>query len=256
MGQQSYGAPALAAPAVTMHQPRGTVDTRTLHVTRTGRICLWIGFIILFISAWTFFNRSLRYHFYGDHENHNLRLSAFLSGPAMVEGFVCLIASLAYLTMATGHGYYTRCDGRQFYFARYIDWVLTTPLMFHSLVHFASASDDTFIYMFFMDVLMIVAGLIASVVDGGFKWLFFGNYSTMANLTAFAWFAYPIVWVLCEGTSVISADGEAIIYTVLDLISKALLGMFIINARSVWTWTSGEIALELIWAALDGAAVP
>merc|ERR1719487_2408840 len=78
--QQSYGAPALAAPAVTMHQPRGTVDTRTLHVTRTGRICLWIGFIILFISAWTFINRSLRYHFYGDHENHNLRLSAFLSG--------------------------------------------------------------------------------------------------------------------------------------------------------------------------------
>merc|ERR1711990_39799 len=75
---------------------------------------------------------------------------------------------------------------------------------------------------------MIVAGLIASVVDGGFKWfffafailtflpvihyicwlrskvvdarfdysLFFWNYSTMANLTAFAWFAYPIVWVL------------------------------------------------------------
>merc|ERR1712100_50682 len=82
---------------------------------------------------------------------------AFLSGPAMVEGFVCLIASLAYLTMATGHGYYTRCDGRQFYFARYIDWVLTTPLMLHSLVHFAGASDDTFIYMFFMDVLMIVA---------------------------------------------------------------------------------------------------
>jgi bacteriorhodopsin len=285
--QQSYGAP-MAAPAVTMHQPHGTVDTRTLHVTRTGRICLWIGFIILFLSAWTFINRSLRYHFWGNHQDMNLRLRAFLSGPAMVEGFVCLIASLAYLTMATGHGYYTRCDGRQFYFARYIDWVLTTPLMLHSLVHFAGASDDTFIYMFFMDVLMIVAGLIASVVDGGFKWfffafailtflpvihyicwlrskvvdarfdysLFFWNYSTMANLTAFAWFAYPVVWVLCEGTSVISADGEAIIYTVLDLISKALLGMFIINARSVWTWTSGEIALELIWAALDGAAVP
>merc|ERR1711976_619020 len=64
-------------------------------------------------------------------------------------------------------------DGRQFYFARYIDWGLTTPLMLHSLVHFAGASDDTSIYMFFMDVLMIVAGLIASVVDGGFKWFFF-----------------------------------------------------------------------------------
>merc|ERR1719375_2979736 len=135
---------------------------------------------------------------------------------------------------------------------------------------------------------MIISGLIASVVETSFKWfffafailtfipviyyicwlrskvvnvnfdysLFFWNYATMANLTAFAWFCYPIVWVLCEGTSVITADAEAIIYTVLDLISKALLGMFIINARSVWTWTSGEIALELIYAALDAAAVP
>merc|ERR1712100_243877 len=283
--QQSYGAPALAAPAVTMHQPRGTVDTRTLHVTRTGRICLWIGFIILFISAWTFINRSLRYHFYGDHENHNLRLSAFLSGPAMVEGFVCLIASLAYLTMATGHGYYTRCDGRQFYFARYIDWVLTTPLMLHSLVHFAGGSDDTFIYMFFMDILMIVAGLVASVVEDGFKWfffafailtfipviyyicwlrrkvvdsrfdyaLFFWNYSTMANLTAIAWFAYPIVWILCEGTSAVSADGEAIIYTVLDLISKALLGMFIISSRSIYTAIENVMDLEDLARALQSA---
>merc|ERR1712010_350437 len=171
----------------------------------------------------------------------NLRLRAFLSGPAMVEGFVCLIASLAYLTMATGHGYYTRCDGRQFYFARYIDWVLTTPLMLHSLVHFAGASvvDGGFKWFFFafailtfLPVIHYICWLRSKVVDARFDYsLFFWNYSTMANLTAFAWFAYPIVWVLCEG-------------------------MFIINARSVWTWTSGEIALELIYAALDAAAVP
>merc|ERR1719161_2797204 len=223
--QQSYGAPALAAPAVTMHQPRGTVDTRTLHVGRAGRICLWIGFIILFISAWTFINRSLRYHFYGDHENHNLRLSAFLSCPAMVEGFVCLIASLADLIASVVDGGF-----KWFFFG--------------------------FAMLTFLPVIHYICWLRSKVVDARFDYsLFFWNYSTMANLTAFAWFAYPIVWILCEGTSVISADGEAIIYTVLDLISKAVLGMFIINARSVWTWTSGEIALELIWAALDGAAV-
>merc|ERR1712216_811681 len=141
---------------------------------------------------------------------------------------------------------------------------------------------------FFMDVLMIVAGLIASVVDGGFKWfffafailtflpvihyicwlrskvvdarfdysLFFWNYSTMANLTAFAWFAYPIVWVLCEGTSVISADGEAIIYTVLDLISKALLGMFIISSRSIYTAIDNVMDLEDLARAIQGGGFP
>merc|ERR550514_2392311 len=280
---QAYGGQQQSFRSVAVHQPRGTLDTRTLHVTRTGRICLWIGFIILFLSAWTFINRALRYHFWGNHSDMNLRLSAFLSGPAMTEGFVCLIAALAYLTMATGHGYYNRCDGRQFYFARYIDWVLTTPLMLHSLVHFAGGSDDTFIYMFFMDILMIVAGLVASVVEDGFKWfffafailtfipviyyicwlrskvvnsrfdyaLFFWNYSTMANLTAIAWFAYPIVWILCEGTSVVSADGEAIIYTVLDLISKALLGMFIISSRSIYIAVDNLMDLDDVAKALQ-----
>merc|ERR1712216_678485 len=157
--------------------------------------------------------------------------------------------------------------------------VLTTPLMLHSLVHFAGGSDDTFIYMFFMDILMIVAGLVASVVEDGFKWfffafailtfipviyyicwlrskvvnvnfdysLFFWNYATMANLTAFAWFCYPIVWIIAEGTGTISADGEAIVYAVLDIISKALLGMFMLSARSIYN----DIANVTAWVWVD-----
>merc|ERR1719258_999525 len=91
---QSYGGQQQSFGSVAVHQPRGTLDTRTLHVTRTGRICLWIGFIILFLSAWTFINRALRYSGYGDHHVANTRHLAFLSSPLMVEGFVCLIASL------------------------------------------------------------------------------------------------------------------------------------------------------------------
>ena len=45
-----------------------------------------------------------------------------------------MMASLAYLTMATGHGYITRCcDGRSFYYARYIGWMFATPLMLYEL---------------------------------------------------------------------------------------------------------------------------
>jgi len=254
--------------------PGGTIDMRDQQLTSSGRICLWIGFVILFLSGWSFINRALKYHFLGDDEDLNRRQLAFVSGPAMIAGFVCLIAALAYLTMATGNGFYTRCsDGRQFYFARYIDWVLTTPLMLHGLVHFAAGSDDTFIYLFFMDVLMIVAGLIASVVETGHKWfffafsmlcflpviyyicdlrsravdtrfdyaLFFWNYNCMANLTAIAWFCYPIVWILAEGTGTLSADGEAIIYTVLDIIAKALLGLLIISSKSIYSPIGGGL---------------
>merc|ERR1712028_188558 len=207
---------------------------------------LWIGFIILFLCGWTFINRALRFHYYADNMDLTLRQLAFLSGPAMMAGFVCMIAALAYLTMATGNGFYTRCcDGRAFFFARYIDWVLTTPIMLHGLVHFAGGSDDTFVYLFFMDVLMIVSGLIASVVCGTAKWFFFG-FSILTFIPVIyyiCWLRSKAVdttfdfsfffWIYSEGLGVLSADGEAITYTVLDLISKCLLGMLIVSSRSI-----------------------
>ena len=56
--------------------------------------------------------------------------------------------------MAANSGYCTRCsDGRQFY-ARYIDWVLATPIMLHDPYRFSNAADDTFMYIF-VDALMI-----------------------------------------------------------------------------------------------------
>merc|ERR1712028_257585 len=64
------------------------------------------------------------------------------------------------------------------------------------------------------------------VVDAQFDYgFYFWNYGSMANLTT-------IVWIMSEGLTVLSADGEAIVYTVLDLISKCVLGM-VINARSI-----------------------
>ena len=47
----------------------------------------------------------------------------------IVTTFICMIASLAYLAMATGNGVYVRpFDGREFFYGRYIDWFFTTPL--------------------------------------------------------------------------------------------------------------------------------
>merc|ERR1711865_666563 len=173
--QQSSGYRFLQTTDEVGNQPAGTIDTRNNVLSSTGRVTLWIGFVILFFSGWIFSNRAIRFHHYADNMDLSLRQFAFVSGPAFTASFVCFIASLAYLTMATGNGTYTRCcDGRLFFFARYIDWVLTTPIMLHGLVHFAGAPDDTFVYLFFMDILMIVSGLIASVVCDSAKWFFFG----------------------------------------------------------------------------------
>jgi bacteriorhodopsin len=152
--------------------------------------------------------------------------------PRMLAGIVCTIASLAYLTMATGHGYIIKCNGRAFYYARYVDWFLTTPLMLIDIAGFSGFGGAIFTgYLVAMDLLMIVAGLIGELIEGPEKWAFFGFaiifflpilwwlcsidasdgvmcgaayglndaqtlYQRIAALTWVMWLGYPIVWIL------------------------------------------------------------
>merc|ERR1711879_509832 len=60
---------------------------------------------------------------------------------------------------------------------------------------------------------------------------FLVGYNNIMRLTVTAWALYPVVWILAEGTGTISANGEAIFYTVLDIISKAGFGAIIVSAR-------------------------
>merc|ERR1711990_388541 len=290
-GMQSYGAPA---PECNLEAPRGTIDTRNNRDGRSGLIALWIGFALLFLSPVYFINRYLWLYYLADIADgrQDWRIGseggqdiyAFLASPSLICGMVTFIASLAYLAMATHHGFYTRCfDGREFYYARYLDWVITTPMMLHALAYIGNMEDNIWHYLFFNDVLMIISGLIGSTVGSGDKWVFFGfsiltfipiiyylcerknraldngiydsegnrmvspqgladgafiphvhfivTYTNIMRLTVTAWALYPVVWILAEGTGTISANGEAIFYTVLDIISKAGFGAIIVSAR-------------------------
>jgi len=178
--------------------------------------------------------------------------------------FICMFASLAYLTMASGHGVYIRpFDGREFFYARYVDWTLTTPLMLLDLLGYAGADSDTTCFLVGIDILMIVAGLIGSFFEGQEKWAFWGFgmlmfipivyyllvtlketsaynqqpqwkrdlYGKISMLTAVAWSCYPVVWMFAEGSNKLSADTEAVAYTILDILSKSVFGFLIVSAR-------------------------
>merc|ERR1711918_158805 len=151
----------------------------------------------------------------------------------LVAGIVCFIASLAYLTMSMGYGYTVRCcDGRQFYYARYVDWTITTPLMLWEIVDYTNAPQNERIFLLAMDVLMIIGGLIGALVCGLEAQAKEGHlriFRSIMNLTVLSWFFYPIVWILAEGTGVLCANAEAICYTVLDIISKSVFGAIIVN---------------------------
>ena len=238
--------------------PRGTEDSNNLHVTH--RWPLWTGFALLLIPSLVFlWNASdeLQKAVADKDKPRGLKLT--------IAGFICMVASLAYLTMATGNGFITRCcDGRSFYYARYIDWTITTPLMLWELSRLAqdfnvTVTDDTeFYYLVFLDILMVISGLIGGLMCNSDKWALFGfsmlcfipimkqlcdwdtdnvgndadiqkKYRSARNITIGAWSVYPLIWILSEGTGVLSANGEAIAYTVLDVIAKSFFGWIVVS---------------------------
>jgi bacteriorhodopsin len=218
-----------------------------------GHKLLWLAFFALFLPGIYFMSEMYKC-------DDGRRYFHFLTT------MIAFIASLAYLTMATGHGVYIReFDGREFYYMRYIDWTITTPLMLLDILGFAGASADTKYWVIGCDILMIVAGLIGGFVDGEEKYYFWffgvlvflpilyqlleglkGNlanadesvrtlFNRVSVLTAITWSCYPIVWLAGEGHGNIDVDTECICYVLLDVLAKSLFGIIIISARDATT---------------------
>jgi bacteriorhodopsin len=74
--------------------------------------------------------------------------------------------------MASGYGF-VLVGGRPFAYARYIDWVLTTPLLLMDLMMLAKVDWTRIIQVIFMDIIMVITGLLGGLVTESYKWGFF-----------------------------------------------------------------------------------
>jgi len=161
------------------------------------------------------------------------------------------IATVAYALMALGVSAVTVGD-HTVYIARYVDWLLTTPLLVLSLAMLARPSTRTYLALVGLDVLVIGAGIAAALTPTAEKWLFYAvggaayvalvygllvtlpralgddadprvsaTFTTLRNLTVVLWTLYPVVWVLSPaGIGVLQPEMEAIVVVYLDFISK------------------------------------
>merc|ERR1719158_1104429 len=99
-------------------------------LSENGKKLIWAGFFGMAVPA-AYFASTVSATKDGERYYH------------ILSAFICMIASLAYLAMATGHGVYVRpFDGREFFYGRYIDWFFTTPLQLLDLFGLAGASSD------------------------------------------------------------------------------------------------------------------
>jgi bacteriorhodopsin len=181
----------------------------------------------------------------------------------LITFFIAFIAATAYLAMALGQGVVT-IDGDEVFFARYIDWIITTPLLLLDLAILAGAGRRLTIWLLGLNVHMIATGLVAGLTVGNDRYIWFAVstvsfiallgllvgrflalaktqgpevaalFTRLAGLTAVLWSAYPVVWLLgTEGTGAISLTTEVAVFAVLDLSAKIGFGFLLLTKRAV-----------------------
>jgi bacteriorhodopsin len=184
---------------------------------------------------------------------------------------IVFFAGIWYTVMATGSGLaLVLGPGGEpvvYYYARYIDWTLTTPLLLLGLAWVAlggtaiRSRSSLVMGLIVADVLMILTGAIAGGTTAFVSGLFFiistvffliilaliwgplrsaaqqgepeggfGLFYTLATMLTVLWIAYPIVWLIgTEGAGLVGAPIEVFLYAVLDITAKVGFGLILLG---------------------------
>lgn len=225
-------------------------------------LLLWIG-VVGFVSATAFFIYLSSQAPQGSRFFHVI--TAAITGTA----------AFSYLMMATGAGLAELADGRGFYYFRYIDWLITTPLLLVDLALLALVdwrrNANLVVTLIVLDVVMILTGLLAGSRISGFGrgfWFIIstiamivllylvytrlfseasnqsaavsGLFGTLAILTLVLWSLYPIVWLLgTEGFNAVGSGTEVLLFLILDFLAKIGFGFLLLTNRQALSDASG-----------------
>ncbi|WP_419727997.1 bacteriorhodopsin [Lichenicola sp.] len=195
----------------------------------------------------------------------------------VLHGIVPIIAACSYFAMAVGQGAVTLPilpgaaaasvgDTRIFYFARYIDWFFTTPLLLVSLaisaMHAGPKRSGAITGIVLADVMMIVTALFFGWSEiPEFKWIWFAiscvaflgvyyviwvslmeanklerddvqtHYRRSALFLSVVWFIYPFVLLVSPDGLYAIGDTAAIVgILVIDTLAKVVYGFMAVAA--------------------------
>jgi len=238
-----------------------------------GHRTLWVVCVIMGLSSLAFYIMAFRVPV-------QKRLFHTLTA------FITTFAFLSYFAMAThdgvGYKHTTIVEKhkhglpstdqdiyRQVYWARYVDWAVTTPLLLLDLAFLAGLSGANILVAIVADLVMVLTGLFAAYGTGnGQKWGWYtwgciafltivyqigfnGRHAIagkdkktkafVASISAFTlllWTVYPIIWGVADGARILSVDAEIIAYAVLDILAKPVFGFWLLLTHDTMTQTS------------------
>jgi bacteriorhodopsin len=235
--------------------------------SENGKRTLWVVFIVMLaasalftVLSWSIPISKRLYH--------------------VITTLITIIAALSYFGMATGAGvsYHhirvrdqndhvpdtTKDVYREVYWARYVDWSLTTPLLLLDLALLAGLNGGHILIAIVADIIMVLTGLFAAYGQegDGTKWGWYAIscfaflviiwnlavhgraeafskgskvssfYNSIAGLTVVVWTAYPIVWGVADGARILGVDAEIVAYAILDIVAKPLFGLWLLVTHS------------------------
>ncbi|KAI9893606.1 MAG: hypothetical protein M1814_006402 [Vezdaea aestivalis] len=251
------------------------------HATPAGERALWVVFVIMLVSTIIFIGLAYRVPV-------QKRLFHILTA------FITTFATISYFAMATGDGVslshslikHKHSNGfpdlhtdhyRAIYYARYVDWSITTPLLLLDLAFLAGLNGADMLVAVVADLVMILTGLFAGYgANGAQKWGYYtiaclaylviiyeiavggrrtvaskdkktaAFFASLGGFTLILWTIYPIVWGLGEGAFKISVDTEIMIYAVLDILAKPVFGFWLLITHD--RLPASQISLDGAWA--------
>ncbi|KAK3674862.1 hypothetical protein LTR78_005206 [Recurvomyces mirabilis] len=235
--------------------------------TETGTRTLWVVMVVMLIASIIFTGMAW-----------NIPISKRLYH--VVTIMITVFATLSYFAMASGHGiaYHhvvvreahkhvpdTTSDVyRQVYWARYVDWSLTTPLLLLDLALLAGLNGGNILIAIVADIIMILTGLFAAfgAEETPQKWGWYAMacaaylvviwqlayhgravaaakggkvgsfFAAIGGFTLIIWTVYPIIWGIADGSRNMNVDEEIIAYAVLDILAKPIFGAWLLFTHS------------------------
>lgn len=178
-----------------------------------------------------------------------------------IHMFIVIWSALAYSALALNQGT-VEFQGQKVHFARYIDWVVTTPLLLLSLslTGKLTTRNEGWLIATLMgtQAIMIITGLIAELSADPTRQYFWYTLGCIALLVVFyifwgplyaiaktqgegiervykasaifltvQWLLYPLVWIIGQpGMKLIGPFATTVLFLILPLVSKAGFGFF------------------------------
>ena len=178
----------------------------------------------------------------------------------MIHAFVVIWSGLAYSAIALGQGT-IEVGGETVYFARYVDWVVSTPLLLLSLVltgkYTLKLEGGITAGLLGSQVIMILTGLVADLSPSENRWFWYiagcvallsvyrlmwrelyekakiqgpeltAAYKASAVFLSVQWLLYPLVWALgSPGLELLTPRLTSVLFIILPIVSKSGFAFF------------------------------